>query len=258
MKFQLVLSVVLCAATVLAETAAKPAPVKKVKDGTSFRMRISGGMVRKEGSARGKVLFLNTQKRVAQDSLLRALKEIENRLHPQMEIKSGDPVDLAGVGAAVRAAGAQLGVVILDAPTGVPALLTAPEEGWAVVNVAKLDVDGVSPEVLASRTRKEVLRAFGLIAGAAFMGLDSNLLRADIRIPKDLDLVKDEMYGIDVCRGMWNNMPRMGVEPWKVATYKVACQEGWAPQPTNEYQKAIWDKVHQLPTNPIPLTKPTK
>lgn len=258
MKIQLILTAVLCAATVLAETTNTQTRVKKTGGRSAFLMRVSGGAVKKEGSARGKVLFLNTQKRVAQDALLRAVTEIENRLHPQTEIKSGNPVELAGVGAAVRAAGAQLGVVIVDAPSGIPALLTAPEEGWAVVNVAKLDVDGVSPEVLASRTRKEILRAFGLVAGAAFMGLDANLLRADIRIPKDLDLVKDEMYGIDACRAMRSNMPRTGVEPWKVATYKVACQEGWAPQPTNEFQKAIWDKVHQLPTNPLPLKKPTK
>ena len=35
--------------------------------------------------------------------------------------------------------------------------------------------------------------------------------------------------------------------------YLVAVQEGWAPQPTNDVQKAIWDKVHALPTEPIKI-----
>ena len=39
----------------------------------------------------------------------------------------------------------------------------------------------------------------------------------------------------------------------EVSTYKKACEEGWAPNPTNEFQKAIWDKVHELPTEPIKI-----
>ena len=63
----------------------------------------------------------------------------------------------------------------------------------------------------------------------------------------------DEMYGIDVSRGITYNMPRAGVTPWKVTTYKRACEEGWAPAPTNEYQQAIWDKVHAVPTEPLKI-----
>ena len=41
--------------------------------------------------------------------------------------------------------------------------------------------------------------------------------------------------------------------PQEVTTYKKACQEGWAPNPTNEWQQAIWDETRQLPTKPIKI-----
>ena len=53
-----------------------------------------------------------------------------------------------------------------------------------------------------------------------------------------------------------------GVTPLRKTIYRKACQEGWAPAPTNEYQKAIWDKVRSEkergPTNPIEIPMPKK
>ena len=46
---------------------------------------------------------------------------------------------------------------------------------------------------------------------------------------------------------------RMGVSPTRKGTYEAAVKQGWAPAPTNDIQKAIWDKVHQLPTKPIQI-----
>ena len=38
-----------------------------------------------------------------------------------------------------------------------------------------------------------------------------------------------------------------------MSTYKKACQEGWVSAPTNDIQKAIWDKVHAAPKNPMKI-----
>jgi hypothetical protein len=35
----------------------------------------------------------------------------------------------------------------------------------------------------------------------------------------------------------------MGIKPARMTTYRKACEEGWAPMPTNSVQKAIWDEV---------------
>ena len=44
-----------------------------------------------------------------------------------------------------------------------------------------------------------------------------------------------------------------GITPAIESTYRKACKEGWAPQPTNEYQQAIWDSFHELPTKPVKI-----
>ena len=33
----------------------------------------------------------------------------------------------------------------------------------------------------------------------------------------------------------------------------AVCQEGWAPPPTNEYQRAIWNDVHKIPEKPMKI-----
>jgi hypothetical protein len=50
-------------------------------------------------------------------------------------------------------------------------------------------------------------------------------------------------------------MKPLGVLPAQRATDMKACQEGWAPAPTNDVQKAIWEKVKaeksEKPSKPI-------
>lgn len=220
-------------------------------------MRNYGGMVRKEGSAYGKVVFLNAQKLIPAATIGNPLKRVEDRLNLLWEVKDVASVKLANPSGDIKAAGGAVGVVIAESDE-LPALVTAPEDGWAIVNVAALNRDKPDAAKLAERTNKELLRAFALIGGAAFQSRDPIVMRADIRTPQELDLIKSANYGIDTVDALRRNLPFNGVMPWKITTYRQACQEGWAPQPTNEYQKAIWDKVHELPTNPLPLKKPTK
>ena len=56
--------------------------------------------------------------------------------------------------------------------------------------------------------------------------------------------------------GAW--LAKIGVTPERQVMYLRACHEGWAPAPTNEYQKVIWDKIHALPTAPIKIKPETK
>ncbi len=61
-------------------------------------------------------------------------------------------------------------------------------------------------------------------------------------------------YGINCVQSITQFQKSHGVTQGKHTVYLVACQEGWAPPPTNEYQKAIWDKVHATPSKPIKIT----
>ena len=46
---------------------------------------------------------------------------------------------------------------------------------------------------------------------------------------------------------------RLGILPVRTTTYLQACQEGWAPMPTNAVQKAIWEKVRAIPQSPMKI-----
>lgn len=234
-------------------------PEQQRERAAKMTMKRYGGLLRKANSAHGKVLFLNAQGKVGRSDLQRALNVIEDRVRPIWTYKEAELAGQADYAQIVKSNGCELGVVLVAAK-GQPALLVAPESGWAVVNVAALD-DGCDKEKLARRTRIELLRAFGYVAGGTFLVRDSIVMQGDIITPKDLDRIPQEDYGIDAISAFERNLPLRGVTPWFETTYKKACQEGWAPAPTNEFQKAIWDKVHALPTNPIkikPETKPVK
>lgn len=228
-------------------------PQQMVEHRRMMDMKRFGGIVRKANTASGKVVFLNAQKSVSAADLKPALDEIEESVAPLWELKDVEGVKLVNPAEDIRKAGGKVGVVLAESPD-VPALLVAPEAGWAVVNVTPLK-DGASAEQLAHRVRVELLRAFALAGGCSFLTRDALVLRPDVRVASDLDLVKEVSYGVDAKFGLSRGLQNYGVTPWKRASYRQACKEGWAPSPTNDVQKKIWDKAHQLPTKPITIEK---
>ncbi|MBR4617332.1 MAG: hypothetical protein IKO55_17115, partial [Kiritimatiellae bacterium] len=62
-------------------------------------------------------------------------------------------------------------------------------------------------------------------------------------------------YSPEACSKISNFLALAGYKRCNVGTYYDACEEGWAPPPTNAVQKAIWDKVHQLPTKPLTIKR---
>jgi len=214
--------------------------------------RRSGGTVRKPGSARGVVLVVNSQDKVGREELEAALRHIDETVHPILEYKEAQSVNSTCPTDDIKQLGGKVGVVLVDVEN-TPALLVAPEEGWAVVNVRKLAKDNPSKEILSARTRKELLRGFALACGGAFMARGQMVVREGIRTAKDLDAVPDEEYGVDIQMALERGLPLYGVMPWKQTTYKKACKEGWAPPPTNAAQQAIWNKIRAIPDKPITI-----
>ena len=250
-------------ACVIAETnapsATKPkrTPEELRARAASYIERRHGGYIRKAGSAYGKVVFLNAQKRVPADALNLAFKEIEDNIHPIWSLESVESVKLANPKDDIAKHGGNIGVVLAES-ADLPMLVLAPEEGWSIVNVTAVAADEKDEKKVASRVRKELLRAFALTGGCTFMARGAIVLNGTIRTPKDLDMIPEESYGVDALLTLGQQLPNYGVMPWYQTTYKKACREGWAPAPTNEYQKAIWDKVHEMPTAPIKIKPETK
>ena len=69
----------------------------------------------------------------------------------------------------------------------------------------------------------------------------------------ELDKIVGEQFGIDTMMGVVKHLPEIGVVPDQRITYREACRKGIAPAPTNEYQKAIWEKEHAVPKNPMKI-----
>ena len=77
---------------------------------------------------------------------------------------------------------------------------------------------------------------------------------------KDLDAIPLLQPGPEPNNKMIDEAHRRGVQSARFTTYRQACREGWAPAPTNDLQKAIWEEVkadkERGPTNPITITPP--
>jgi hypothetical protein len=64
----------------------------------------------------------------------------------------------------------------------------------------------------------------------------------------------------DMIDAIRRNMKARGITQTMISSYLKACEQGWAPAPTNDYQRAIWEKVkadkERGPTNPITIPPP--
>ena len=212
---------------------------------------IGGGIVRKEGSAKGMFAILNAQDKVAEEGFLPVVGNIDSTLAVKVSILKADGVTPGNMASKIKDAGATIGVgLVVDA--NLPTLLAAPESGWAIVNVMKLAEGCRDDKVLASRVRKEILRGLAFATGCAYTTVADPLMR-DVVKPSDVDALRSEEFGFEIRNRFSVSAPLYGLKPWYQATYDEACQEGWAPAPTNSYQRWRWKKTHSIPQNPMKI-----
>ena len=135
--------------------------------------------------------------------------------------------------------------------------VTAPESGYAMVNVNMLKKDAPNDELLKTRMTKELWRALVYMLGG---GNDAQpvCLMKPVATLADLDALQSTCPCPMSFAVMLESARRFGVAPVRITSYRQAVAEGWAPAPTNDIQKAIWDKVHQLPTEPLKINPETK
>ena len=232
-----------------------PAPGEKIKVHhmtpemrEKLKQRLST-RIEKPGSRKGKVAFIDTRSKPCEElrSLVAAYAEL-TRLNLVFETAApGDPVALK------TASGADVAVVLTE-DDATPAMLAAVEDGWAVVNTRRLGRSLATEEAKAkffeARCAKEAMRAFAAVSGGLSSQYPGNIM--GIRKIEDLDLVEPHLP-MDKVQAIIGYLESRGVTPTIIAHYRQACQQGWAPAPTNDVQKAIWDKVHAMPTEPIKI-----
>ena len=221
----------------------------------AMRLKVFGGDVIKPNSQKGKIAIVNAQGQLPEQEVDAAVAMLYKcaKFNFDVEPGTGDNPALDRAASACADYGANVALVIVsDATT--PAMLVAPEDRWAIVNVRKL-ADGIPSgplfaRMFAARCRKEIVRAFSLLCGGGASQFPENMMATSSIA--DLDTVQ-EFIPIDMEKRWSEYLANLGVKPAYQRTYKQACQEGWAPAPTNDIQKAIWDKVHAIPDKPITI-----
>ena len=197
-----------------------------------------GGFLFKPNSGYGKVLFVNKQKRVAISDLQKAEKGIKEEIFIEVEFSDVESE-------------AEIAIELVDNDKD-RSLSVYPDDKKAIVNVAPLNKDNPKPDLLAERTVKQMMRAFVFLAGGGGGGNRAGTLMDVITSLDRLDQAEMAIPG-DLVLRCQDYLLRSGIKTWTRVTYKDACEAGWASKPTNIWQKAIWDKVHTTPKNPMKI-----
>ena len=232
----------------LADPVGKPEQVQAKKPSLTAAerqerfLKNTGGFISPRETMKGRVVLLNRQSCVGTNEIAKVFASFaqDKEYAFSLEPADGKPGEVT--------------IEIVDDPSR-PTMMAAPYDAWAMVNVAKLR-EGLKSEAaiakfLPSRTRKMIMKAFSYATGSGGSQFPQNVM-ATSTVP-EIDFV-EERLPVDTIRMSERNLAKRGVTPLKRVVYIKACREGWAPQPTNEYQKAIWDKVHSIPDKPLKIT----
>ena len=214
----------------------QPTPKLTKAEKEHLRLVKTGGMITRQGE--GKAVIVNCQRKFPAAALSATIEPFKELLKVEMEVRDGSWKFGDGV-----PADANVAVYVVDDPK-MPLSLIAPETRWGVVNVAQIDKE--------SNLKKEVTRVAIMTFGAGVSQYKVSPMQP-ITSVKDLDSLVGSTLTVDVTMAMRANLEKLGLTQTKYTTYRKACMEGWAPQPTNEYQKAIWEQIHAIPDKPIKI-----
>ena len=140
-----------------------------------------------------------------------------------------------------------------------PTLSAYPEDAVGIVNAARLK--GGDEAKFKERLTKELWRVMALSLGGFAATAPNGHIVKSILSPaystSDLDAIAARGLSPHQCNAIYESVSSIGLQAAKPVSYKMACKQGWAPAPTNSIQKAIWDEIHALPTNPIKIRPET-
>lgn len=254
----------MCAAVVLAaDQAPTNAPTMMLKgpDGKMHQVRKidraklnaaiyhkTGGKIKEPGVQKGKLVYVNCQKAADAAIIKNHAAYFAKELKIEIETAEG-AFDLAKPELRGDAS-----LFIVDDPK-LPMSLFAPEAKWGMINVSPLKTEKAA--FFEARVKKELTRGFCFLAGAVASQYPEALTEG-VTKPEDLDRYVDEILPIDIMQRFPTYLKGYGIAPYRLISYRKACQAGWAPNPTDDVQRVIWNKVHEVPTKPIKIEYDSK
>ena len=208
-------------------------------------MEATGGTVKR--AALGKVVVINAQSLVSNASIKEAADMTVANFRVPVEILADDKFSMPNIEERKKRHGANVAVFVIDDPT-LPLTLVAPESAIGIVNIRA--AKSADEAVTESRARRLLARTMLLAMGGAYTPGDGTMTAA-VTKAEELDALPESGFSGEQMFGVIAHIKKLGFRPERVATYSSACEEGWAPAPTNDVQRAIWDKAHASPTEPI-------
>lgn len=145
-----------------------------------------------------------------------------------------------------------LAIVISNCGKDKPALVVFPEERVAVVN-EDAAVKFAHGEEANIRLVKECWRGIGFITGAGYSQTEAGVMQP-VGSPLELDTVEWQVIHPMALQQMNKFFKKYGAKRGRRTTYLRACEEGWAPAPTNDYQRAIFEAVKTNKTDKAETT----
>lgn len=233
------LSVIGCG--VLTAHAATNAVAKLTPEERTERMlQMTGGIIEK--SVEGPSLYLLDARQEAKDAKVQEVAALVKQvLRFSVKADKGTSADIFKmVNAKLLDKDVAAIVAIVDQPD-LANMLIAPENRWAIVNVSRLKREGDALTV-ETRLRKEIWRAIGMMMGAGSSG-NPQCPFSPVLKPQDLDSFTGFQLLPSTINAIMNYCKKIGLNQSKRTTYRKACEEGWAPMPTNHYQRTIWDEA---------------
>ena len=149
---------------------------------------------------------------------------------------------------------ALLVVMVVDKCDKLPALSVFPEERIGLVNADKLK-GGDDPSAPEMRVSKEMWRAIGFIGGVGFSAQENDMMQPYYTLAEIDGNGHPYIQPMNMAKmqAMWK---RFGVKRARKVPYRIAVREGWAPPPTNDYQRAVWDEIKAAATTNAPSATP--
>ena len=207
------------------------------------QLRRTGGRLKVPNVQKGQVVIVDAKSGASRDALGKVAAQFAKEYCIDVAVKDGafsfPKPEIVG----------DVSVFVVDDPN-LPMSLAALEARWAVVNIAPLKHE--KKQFFDARVRKETVRALAMLCGGCNSSYPDALTSA-VTKPEDLDQFPDTRLQAEYHDRFIPYLKGLGVVPYRMTTYRAACEQGWAPAPTNEIQKTVWDKAHEIPSKPIKI-----
>ena len=230
----------LCAAVAFAAESKDPAKAAQKKaeavDMSESIYRHFGEDLKDVRKQKGKVVIVNCQKSAKAEWMKSAAGQIDGDVRIAIEVADG-AFDLKK-----PAVQGEASIFVVDDPS-LPMTLLAREEKWGLVNVAALAADKPKTLTLLSRANKLTTRLItDILGGNNCLQVNFSAMKPVYSL-KDLDAMEGHAIAPMSLTQMMYSLPKLGLSPVMMTTYQDACAEGWAPTPTNDIQRTIWNEV---------------